>query len=292
MTGEAGEPAAEIAAGSPRVAVIIPCFNDGELAREAVASVREREPVTIVVIDDSSTDSASLQALAGIDAQPGVRLITHESNLGLSAARMTGVRATATPYVFPLDADDLAIEGALATMADRLDATTEAAVCFGDYLEFGDHELLRAVPDRLDPFRVAYTNEYPPSALFRRDALMAAGGWTLTGHGYEDWDLWLTLAEQGRTGIHAGVGVPTYRRRLHGRRMLYTVKRRHVEYYRILRSRHPRLFGEISVHRRASDMSLVRKLAYPVVYGSRPRHRFEPWIKAVLDRTRLWTLRR
>lgn len=281
------------APGQVRVAAVIPCFNDGQLALEAVDSVREGEPITIVVVDDASTEASTRRALQdGLEDRPGVQLIRHETNRGLSQARMTGIAATESPYVFPLDADDLAHEGALALMADRLDAAPEAAVCFGDYLEFGDRDLLRAVPDTLDPFRVAYTNEYPSSALFRRDALLAAGGWTLKGYGYEDWDLWMTLAERGAAGVHAGLGLPTYSRRIHGRRMLDTVKRHHVEYYRILRTRHPKLFSELPDHRRASAMPLLRKLAYPVVYGGRPRFRIEGVVKQALDRRRLWTLRR
>lgn len=275
-----------------RIAVVIPCFNDGALAVEAVESIQEAEPVAVVVVDDASPNPESRQALAALEDRQNVTVIWQPDNLGLSRARMTGVQATAERFVFPLDADDLAVSGSLSIMADILDGSPGSAVCFGDYLEFGDHELVRAVPERLDPYRVAFTNEYPPSAMFRRTALTATGGWTLDGLGYEDWDLWMTLAERGESGRHAGVGVHTYRRRLHGQRMLYTTKRHHVEYYRILRQRHPQLFGNLAVHRRTSDLSAVRRAAYPLVYGGRPRFRFEPVIKDALDRLHFWTLRR
>ena len=79
----------------------------------------------------------------------GVRVLRHEKNQGLSGARMTGVNATKAPYVFPLDSDDMAIPGALGKMADKLDSTPWAAVAFGDYLEFGGKQLIRAVPERI-----------------------------------------------------------------------------------------------------------------------------------------------
>ena len=277
---------------TPRVAVVIPCFNDGMLALEAVASIREAEPVEVIVIDDASSDPASGRALDDLADHPFARVIRHPANRGLAAARMTGVHATAGRYVFPLDADDLAQPGALARMADLLDAHAWAAVCFGDYLEFGDHELVRAVPLTLDPYRVAYTNEYPPSALFRRTVLERLGGWQLDDVGYEDWDLWMTLAEASEQGIHAGHGFLTYSRRLHGTRMLTRSKRDHARLYRLLRRRHATLFGGIQAHRRASDMSTGRKLLYPIVYGGRRRFGFERRIKATLDAMGVWTLRR
>lgn len=273
-----------------RVAVVIPCYNDGELACEAARSVEEDEPVELVVVDDGS-DRATVEDLDQL-AQEGVQVVRHDRNRRPAAARMTGLRVTSAPYVFPLDADDMAVAGSLSLMADRLDAEREAAVCFGDYLEFGTHELVRAVPSRLDPYRVAYTNEYPVSALFRRSVLESVGGWRDTGYGYEDWGLWMTLAEKGALGVHVGREIPTYRRRLHGDRRLTTSRKNHLQCYRVLRRRHPSLFADIRAHRRRSDLSPIRKLLYPFIYGGRPRFAFEARIKAWLDRCGIWTLRR
>ena len=164
-----------------RIAVIIPCFNDGALVRDAVRSVVEDEPIEIVVVDDFTTDEPSHAVLDELRAD-GVRVVRHEQNAGVANARATGVRATHAEFVFPLDADDLAVPGALAAMADCLEADPDAAACFGDYAEFGDSDIVRAVPERLDPFRLAYTNEYPISAMFRRRVLEDTGGWA--GQGY------------------------------------------------------------------------------------------------------------
>ena len=216
----------------------------------------------------------------------------HEENRHLSAARMTGVAATTAPYVYPLDSDDQAIPGALAAMADILDADPGVAVVAGDYEEFGTQDLLRAVPEELDPYRVALCNEYPVTALFRRTALEQVGGWRIGLRGYEDWDLWMSLAQAGLRMAHLGEGRPIYRRRLHGTRMLAEVRARHTERYRDLKAAHPQLFADLRRHRRASPMSRRRKLLYPVVYGGRRRTQFELRVKAWLDEHRLWTLRR
>ena len=276
---------------APRVCVIIPCFNDGGLLGQALASLEEQEPLEIVIVDDASTDPATLAALDDL-RRAGRRVVRHDHNQHLSAARMTGLAATAAPYVYPLDADDEAIPGVLTALADRLDADPGAAVVAGDYEEFGTQALMRAVPDELDPFRVAYINEYPVTALFRRGALEAIGGWRTELRGYEDWDVWMALAERGMRMLHLGPGRPIYRRRLHGPRMLTEVRRRHPARYRELRSAHPRLFADLARHRRRSPMPWRRKLLYPFVYGGRRRTQAELGVKRWLDRHRLWTLRR
>jgi len=281
---EANQPA------SARVAVIIPCYNDGDLAAEALASIREHEPVETVVVDDASDDADTQKVLDRLESD-GVRVVHHERNRGLPGARSTGLRVTSAPYVFPLDADDLAEPYALGLMADRLDEHPEAAVCFGDYAEFGGAERIRAVPAWIDPFRLAYTNEYPVSALFRRDVLESVGGWAAMD-AYEDWHLWMTLAERGITGVHFGFGLITYRRRLHGDRMLTTAKAAHRRLYSRLRADHPGLFAELNEHRRRSRLHPVRKRLYPIVYGGRPRFAWEPRVKNLFERLGIWTLQR
>lgn len=287
--------------GDPRSAVLIPCFNDGPLLEQAVRSVDEAEPVELVVIDDHSTDPETLRILDGLRGE-GVRVIRHEVNKGLSEARNSGLASTAAPFVFPLDADDLAVAGSIGRMADILDEHPEAAVCFGDFEEyrpnpptFAKLRLVRAVPERLDPYRIAYVNELPPTALFRREVLVEVGGWE-DPHpeigGYEDWDMWMKLAERGLTGVHAGVGVLAYRYRIDEPRMLAGIRGRHRTLYKALRARHPALFSEIKHHRAETDLSRHRRFLYPIVYGARPRLSAEKPIKRLLDRLRLWTLQR
>ncbi len=274
-----------------RVAVVIPCFNDGRFLEAALDSIAEAEPVEIVVVDDGSTDIHTLDVLQHVRSAE-VRVV-RQSNRGLSGARMAGLEASVAPYVFPLDADDLAVRGALASMADRLDAAPWADVCFGDYAEFGEHELIRAVPAMLDSYRLAYTNEYPVSALLRRSAIERVCGWrNFHIAGYEDWSLWIALVESGGAAVHMGAGVVTYRRRVRGERMLTAAKRRHPELYGELKVRHADFFARVPQHRRRSDLSPVRKALYPVLYGGRRRFAFEARIKAALDRLGIWTLRR
>ena len=275
---------------TPRIAVVIPCFNDGEFVRQAVESVDEDEPVELVVVDDGSTDPATHAEIDALEAE-GVRVLRHEKNRGLSGARMTGVNRTSAPYVFPLDSDDMSIPGALGAMADKLDSTPGAALAFGDYLEFGGKELIRAVPGHLDPYRLAYTNEYPGLSMLRRETLEQVGGWTAERL-YEDWDLWMTLAEGGYEGVHMGPKVLTFKRRVHGGRLGGQLRSGHPRVYRALRGRHPKLFKNLRSARRKSDMSFTRKALYPVVYGGRPRFPGESAIKDLLDRTGLWTLKR
>jgi glycosyltransferase involved in cell wall biosynthesis len=271
-----------------RIAVIIPCHGEGPLVLDAVRSVREAEPVELVVVDDASPDDATRRALAELE-RDGVQVLRLTANQGVGNARMAALATTEAPYVYPLDADDLALPGVLGRMADALDADPGAAACVGDIEEFGDHELVRAIPHRLDPYRVALTNEYPITGLYRRSALEAVGGWRpfYERQGYEDWNVWMGLAERGDRIVH--VGGPGYRRRLHGQRLNQQARARHRERYEAMRRAHPDLFGRLGEHRRSSDLSPGRKLLYPLVHGARAEVPFERALKPWFDRLGLWT---
>jgi glycosyltransferase involved in cell wall biosynthesis len=275
-----------------RVAVIVPSHNHGEFVAETVHSVAEAEPVEIVIVDDGSTDEVTHQTLGALESD-GYRILRLASHRGSAGARNAGVESTRARYLFPLDPDNLATPGALGRMADALDANAEAGACVGDYEEFEVRTLVRTVPAHLDPYRVAFTNEYPPAALFRRSALEAVGGWTRLIDELDaraDWNLWMSLAERGLDGTHLGEGELTYMRRMHSGRLAWAGRSYNLRLYRALRERHPQLFARLREHRAATDLNPIRARLYPVIYGRRPRVRAETFVKAILDKLGIWTL--
>src|SRR3954462_8336663 len=183
-------------ASTVRTAVVIPCFNDGVYAGEAIASLRGEEPHELVVVDDGSTDPVTIRYLRELE-EGGVRVVRQE-NSGLAAARMAGVAATTAPYVYPLDADDLLCPGALARLADALDSDPGAAVAYGNVEMFGAaRNFFDNSGTQLDPWLITYLSNLPGTSMVRRSLLLEAGGWQLNEGGYEDWDLWMSMAERG-----------------------------------------------------------------------------------------------
>jgi glycosyltransferase involved in cell wall biosynthesis len=274
------------------ITVIVPCWNDGDFLLGAVGSLWGEPELEILVVDDGSTDPGTLGALTILE-EAGVRVLRQLENGGVSVARDLALRESSAPYVFPLDADDLAIPGALAAMRERLEANPRAGVCFGDYVEFGRRELVRAVPAELDPYRLAYANEFPISALYSRDLLERVGGWRrIVGEidAHQDWDLWLTLAERGVKGVHLGSGRLTYARRTHEGRLGERGRAQHRLVYDAFVREHPGVFNALAEHRRHSSLSPLKRRLYPYVYGARERHPAERILKDLLDRAGIWTL--
>jgi glycosyltransferase involved in cell wall biosynthesis len=149
-----------------RVAVVIPCWNDGATLEASIESARHQEPCEIVVIDDGSTDPATVELMEQL--QGNGTTVIRQSNRGAAAARMAGVAVTSSPYVLPLDADDLLTPHALARLADALDEAPNAALVWGDQISFGDAEIYMRMAPVLDPWWITYENTLPMTSLVRR----------------------------------------------------------------------------------------------------------------------------
>jgi glycosyltransferase involved in cell wall biosynthesis len=246
---------------SARVAVVIPCFNDGATLVETLRSLEREEPHQAVVVDDGSTDPATLALLAELERE-GVRVL-HQENAGSAAARMRGVLATDARYVLALDSDDLLVAGWLARLADVLDADPSVSVVWGDTEVFGDFERVDREADVLDGWLLSYECRVPTASLVRRSALLEAGGWRASLRSWEDWDLWQTLAEQGYRGRRVEGVFMRYRR--HGVRKGMRAADAAEARLALLRSLHPTLFSHRRELRKASPLPWQVKLFFPLV---------------------------
>ena len=112
------------------IAVVIPCFNDGATLLDAVRSAQAQDRIEdLVVVDDGSTDPHTLEIFNALERE-AVRVL-HRPNGGLGERRMTGVQATATDYVFCLDADDRLLKDTLAALGAALDDDPDSPSCGG-----------------------------------------------------------------------------------------------------------------------------------------------------------------
>jgi glycosyltransferase involved in cell wall biosynthesis len=229
--------------------VVVTCHNDGETLKETISSIRAQDVETeLVVVDDGSSDSATIDVLERLAAD-GVTVIRQE-NRGQAAAAMAGVAATSAPYVMRFDSDDVLLGGALAWLVGALESTPEAAAAWGDVETFGLTSFRIPSAPALDPWLVTYTNCITGSGtLFRRSAIEEVGGWQLAT-GFEDWDMWMALAERGHTGRYVNRVIFRYRRDRAGQLTQWLPAT--GEHFDVLRRRHQQLFAMRRANRRRS----------------------------------------
>jgi glycosyltransferase involved in cell wall biosynthesis len=197
----------------PRVSVIVPVFNAGRWLEQALASVaaqtfRDRE---VVIVDDGSTDAATLACLEAAATRPDVTVHRTE-NHGPAAARNLAVERARGDLILPLDADDALAPAYLAKTVAALDAAPPADVCYTWIGLVGGHQGTWrtggfSVPELLARCTVHVT------ALYRRAVWEAVGGYDPRfAESWEDWDFWLGAAARGFTARCVPEVLAFYRR--------------------------------------------------------------------------------
>jgi hypothetical protein len=197
----------------PRVTVVITCFNYGAYVEEAARSVLAQTltDLELLIIDDGSTDDSVAIARRVAASDPRVTVIAQENSGQPAIPRNRAVAQGRGEYVVCLDADDRLHPEMLARCAVVLDADPAAGMANPRLQEFGDSAQRHQQHD-FSIERLRAGNVYPCTTMFRRVAWEAAGHYSTNVRGYEDWDLWLGIAEAGWTARAAAGALFYYRK--------------------------------------------------------------------------------
>lgn len=199
-------PRITLARTKPDITVLIPYYNLAEYLPATLESVAAQtyRNFDVILVDDGSTDPASIE-LADRLAREGVVRLVRKPNGGLASARNAGFAAAETKWVFTLDADDLIaptfLEKTAAVLAARPDLAYVSAL-----LQSFTVDPSRIVSGHislgLDRDLLAHHNigGIGAGSLFVRDLVLEVGGYDEWLTSFEDWDLWMTLAERGFAG--------------------------------------------------------------------------------------------
>ena len=191
---------------TPVVSVVLPTYNRESSLSAAVRSVLEQSfcNLELIVVDDGSTDGTA-RLLAEINDER-LRVLALPTRTGAPAARNRGIEIAEGRYVAFQDSDDIWGADRLASQVKALDeAEPDVAVVYGRTIRRGrgkELEMPRAQHRALDGDLSAYLamdNFVPlPATLVRTELLRAVGAFDPTLPRFQDWDLWLKLADQFR----------------------------------------------------------------------------------------------
>jgi glycosyltransferase involved in cell wall biosynthesis len=183
----------------PLVSVIIPCYNQANFLAEAIESVlgQTHKRFEVIVIDDGSADDTYEVATSYESV-----LCVRQPNSGLSRARNRGIQESAGDCLVFLDADDRLHPDALRLGVLHLTHEPDAAFSYGrcnlvdargEFLATSYRPIIRG--DHYARLLLGNFIPNPGAMMFRRDAIEALGGFsvTLNGAGAEDYDLCLRL---------------------------------------------------------------------------------------------------
>lgn len=184
---------------SPKISIIIPCYNSGEYLPEAIASVEQypqAEDYEIIIVDDGSTDDSTINLLKRLSHR---YLVIHQENKGPAAARNTAVKASKADYLLFLDSDNKIRPNYIKLGIELLNTQKELSILYGNPFFFGDVGKRLFVPKDFNLDMLVAGNYIDMCAVVRKTVWEKLNGFDeeriLIGH--EDWDFWIRAGAEG-----------------------------------------------------------------------------------------------
>jgi len=207
---------------TPLVSVIVPVYNVEQYLDECLNSIRQQtyKNIEIIVVEDCSTDN-SLNTLTKHLEDPRVKLIQHEKNSGLSAARNTGIDTAKGNYIIFIDSDDLVhlslielcVKYAIVYDADLITynfKSFEDGVKLSPQLDLPDVDNLKVLEQGEDYFNQQH---FAWLKFIRTSLVKSKNLYFPIGLYYEDWPFHWELGLVANKKIHIPAELLLYRQR-------------------------------------------------------------------------------
>ncbi|HUY37234.1 MAG TPA: glycosyltransferase family A protein [Candidatus Binataceae bacterium] len=188
----------------PQVSVIIPVFNGAATIGRVIECVLAQSAgaAELICVDDGSTDGS-----ADVARGYGERVrVLAQGNAGQATARNAGARVSSGEFIVFLDADDLLRPAMFERCLQALRANPQCVAAYTNAEIIGENGQVmresmvaadRARPPSMEDLLTRIWPIVPSTAMMRRTAFAATGGFDEALRGPEDIFFWLVLRETG-----------------------------------------------------------------------------------------------
>lgn len=140
-----------------KVSIIIPVYNVEPYIERCLLSVLNQtyNDIEIILIDDCGSDNSmriAIELIKKYEAENKTKIIYHEYNKGLSAARNSGINASTGEYIFFLDSDDELTQNCIEILIDT-------AIKYKTDFVIGNYEIIGAELSIGMPLNNIYSND-------------------------------------------------------------------------------------------------------------------------------------
>ncbi len=184
---------------NPKVSVVVTTLQRPLLLKRAVRSVLEQtyEALEVLVVEDGSDSGIE----EWVESLPNAKYLRHRENMGLPAARNTGLSLAEGKYVAFLDDDDEWLPEKIKEQVALAESKPEADVVYcGNKIVNEKGKLIKEGRPRIKgDIRSEIVRKglstVPSSCLFVKESLQRIGGFDQDLKSHIDYDIWMKMAK-------------------------------------------------------------------------------------------------
>ena len=221
----------------PRVDVIVPCYNYGDVLEACVQSILTQQDVDVrvMIMDDASSDSTQAVGMRLAAADARVEYRRHTVNRGHITTYNEALAMLTGDFVLLLSADDMLTPGALRRATRAMIAHPEVGIAYGPDIPFRHappadaapsttvctHRIMSYVEFLERSCRLGHTPIQAPTILVRTSLHRKIGDYLPSLPHTADTEIWLRMAAHGSVcELQRAAGVPAPAREEHEPRLL------------------------------------------------------------------------
>lgn len=206
------------------VSIVIPVYNVEKFVKTSLLSALNQDfkSIQYVIVDDCSQDKSMQMVkdvIAHSERRDDIKIVTHEKNSGLSAARNTGIDNSVGKYIYFMDSDDEIIPNCISLHYNKIVSSHADFTVAATKLVGAKSIHIHPIPDNVEnfpPLTTYYRRDWSVSAtnkLYSREFIDANKLRFIVGMIHEDY-LWSYEASKRASKI-AVVNVQTYIYKIH-----------------------------------------------------------------------------
>lgn len=182
------------------ISVIIPIYNQASKLGATLTSLATQtyKNFEVIIVNDGSTDNPEAAFTKFLEtSQSGISFsFFNQENQGAPAARNAGAAKAQGEYLFFCDADAILAPQAFEQLQATLSFNPQASYAYSAF-KWG-RRVFKAGP--FDANRLKREPYIHTMALIRHNDFPLRG-WDESLKKFQDWDLWLTMLEEGKYGV-------------------------------------------------------------------------------------------
>jgi len=164
-----------------KVSIIIPVYNVSEYVERCINSVINQTYTELecIIVDDCSPDDSIKKCenvIAKYNGSICFKIIHHDHNRGLSAARNTGIEKATGDYLFFLDSDDEISKDAIELLLNEVHSNSNVEIVVGNTYSEPHDDYYELTPNNF-PYRINNNNLQIRKVFFCNQSVIPVMAW-------------------------------------------------------------------------------------------------------------------